>query len=278
MNTRRSFLKTGTAGALAKAGPRRRPIFDAHLHCPSADGQVWQWHRVTRDFDDFVVYLARTGVERGVINDVRSQDAKDAAGFIAGNREVARLAEKHKGRLQPACIVNPPYIDESLREMEECRKQLGMLWIAELCNYVTPYEYSIKQFALLVEQAIRLRMVLHLHTEGDEMHYIMKKFPAATGPVCAPRRRQGIRACLPAHRPGGSTSKLLSGYRHDRVGVLEYAVQQIGPDRILFGSDFSINDPGSVIARIDNALITPEQKKKILWRNLEALLAKVGAQ
>jgi predicted TIM-barrel fold metal-dependent hydrolase len=65
-----------------------------------------------------------------------------------------------------------------------------------------------------------------------------------------------------------------SGYGHDRVGVLEYAVEKIGPDRILFGSDFTINDPATVIARIDNAAITSEQREKILWRNLEALLAR----
>jgi predicted TIM-barrel fold metal-dependent hydrolase len=58
------------------------------------------------------------------------------------------------------------------------------------------------------------------------------------------------------------------------VGVLEYAVEKIGPDRILFGSDFTINDPGTVIARIRNAFITDEQKVKILSGNLVSLINK----
>jgi predicted TIM-barrel fold metal-dependent hydrolase len=270
---------SGAAGAVARAGPRRRPIFDAHLHCPSEDGEVWQWHRITRDFDDFAAYLARNGVERGVMNSVRSQTAKDAAGFVAGNREAARLAEQSKGRFRAACIVNPLFLDESLRELEECRKQLGMVWIGELCNYVVPYEYTIKQFGLLVEQAVRLRMVLHLHTEGDEMQYIAEQFPAATlvfAHFGDDKEYAHIfrRIDLVAAHPNCYLDT--SGYGHDRVGVLEYAVQKIGGDRILFGSDFTINDPGSVIARIDNARITEEQREKILWRNLEALLAKVG--
>jgi predicted TIM-barrel fold metal-dependent hydrolase len=66
-----------------------------------------------------------------------------------------------------------------------------------------------------------------------------------------------------------------SGYGHDRVGVLEYAVEKIGPDRILFGSDFSINDPSTVIARIKNSFLTYEQKQKIFSGNLERLLDKV---
>jgi len=57
--------------------------------------------------------------------------------------------------------------------------------------------------------------------------------------------------------------------------VLEYAVKSIGPDRVLFGSDFSINDPGTVMARIRNAFLTDEQKDKILSGNLRALLKKV---
>jgi predicted TIM-barrel fold metal-dependent hydrolase len=66
-----------------------------------------------------------------------------------------------------------------------------------------------------------------------------------------------------------------SGYGHDRVGVLEYAVNTIGPDRVLFGSDFSINDPSTVIARIKNSFLTTEQKQKIFSGNLQDLLKKV---
>jgi predicted TIM-barrel fold metal-dependent hydrolase len=68
-----------------------------------------------------------------------------------------------------------------------------------------------------------------------------------------------------------------SGYGHDRVGMLEYAVKTIGDDRVLFGSDFSINCPATVLARIEHALITEEQKRKILSENLQALLKRVQA-
>jgi predicted TIM-barrel fold metal-dependent hydrolase len=59
------------------------------------------------------------------------------------------------------------------------------------------------------------------------------------------------------------------------VGVLEYVVKTIGPDRVLFGSDFSINDPATVIARIKNAFLTEEHKQKIFSGNLQELLKKV---
>ena len=66
-------------------------VFDAHLHCPSdSTQQVWQWYTVTRTFDEFARYLERTGVQRGIINNVRCQLAKTPKDFVAGNREVAR--------------------------------------------------------------------------------------------------------------------------------------------------------------------------------------------
>jgi len=233
---------------------------------------------VTRTFEEFDAYLTRTGVQRGIINSVRSQLAKTAKDFIEGNREVARHAEKSKGRFLAACVVNPVLIDEALREMEECRK-LGMVWVGELCNYTVPYQYTIKEFEQLVDQAVKLQMVLDVHTDLDEMDYIINKFPQAT--IVFPHfgdshEYSDIFKRIDAVASHPNTYLDTSGYGHDRVGMLEYAVKTIGPDRVLFGSDFSINDPSTVIARIQNAFITDEQRGKILSGNLEALLRKTG--
>jgi predicted TIM-barrel fold metal-dependent hydrolase len=254
-------------------------IFDAHLHCPSDAGEVWQWHPVTRTFEQFVAYLDRTGVQRGIINSVRSQMAKDVAGFVEGNREVVRRVEQYKGRFLGACVVNPLFIDEALREMEDCRKKYGMVWVGELCNYTVPYQYTIKEFELLVEQAVKLDMVLDVHTNLREMEYIIEKFPQAT--IVFPHfggEQETIfrRIDLIAKHPNCYAD--IAGSGHERVGILEYAAQTIGVERVLFGSDFSINDPGEVIARVENSFLAPEQKKAVLSGNLENLLRRFSAR
>ena len=252
-------------------------VFDCHLHSPAEAGESWQWHKVTNNFEEFVSYLDRTGVQRGIINSQRSYAAKPEE-FLAGNREVARFVEKYKGRFMGACVVNPLYIEESLREIEYCRNQLGFTWVGELCNYMVPYSYSVKEFDMLVDQVVKLNMVLALHTEHGEMEYIAQKFPQATIAFAHfgdDHEYEDIfkRIDIVASNPNFYLDT--SGYGHDRVGVLEYAVQTIGPDRVLFGSDFSINDPGTVIARIKNAFLTAEQKQKIFSGNLQQLLKKV---
>lgn len=255
-------------------------VFDAHLHCPTEDGQIWQWHPVTKTFEEFAAYLEQTGVQKGIINSVRCQLAKTPKEFIEGNREVARYVEKYKGRFVGACVVNPLFIDEALREMEECRKQLGFAWVGELCNYTVPYEYGIKEFELLVEKAVELNMVLDVHTELEEMEFIIEKFPEAT--IVFPhfgddREYDHIWKRIEHVAKNDNCYLDTSGYGHDRVGMLEYAVKTIGPDRVLFGSDFSINCPATVIARVQNAFLSEEEKEKIFSGNLQRLLKKVEA-
>ncbi len=290
--SRRNFLYKGTAligGAVAASVPGYGPkdnrekktagyeIFDCHLHSPSEKGEEWQWHQVTRNFEEFVSYLNKTGVGRGIINTQSSYGAKPQE-FIAGNREAARFAEKSGGRFLPACIVNPRFIDEALKEIEDCHNQLGFVWVGELCNYMVPYSYNIPEFATLVKHISKLNMVLALHTEHGEMEYIAEHFPDATIAFAHfgdDHEFEDIfkRIDMVAANPNYYLDT--SGYGHDRVGVLEYAVKTIGPDRVLFGSDFSINDPGTVIARIRNSFLSEEQKQKIFSGNLQELLKKV---
>jgi len=295
-HTRRQFVRkvgagVGALGALKAVGAAASPppagapkpplrVFDAHLHCPAESGELWQWHTVTRNFDEFVAYLDKTGVQRGIINSQRSQEKGTPPEFVAGNREVARFVEKHKGRFVGACVVNPQYLDEALKEVEYCRRQLGFVWVGELCNYMAPYEYTIREFELLVKEVVRLGMVLDVHTEHEEIDYIVGKFPEAT--MVFPhfgdeKEYEHIfkRIDLVAKHPNCYMDT--SGYGHDRMGILEYAVKTIGPDRVLYGSDFSINDPSTVLARIHNSFLTEEQKAKVLAGNLEALLARFPA-
>ncbi len=258
--------------------PESFQIFDCHLHCPAESGEKWQWHKVTQNFEDFVSYLDKTGVHKGIINSQRSYGAKPEE-FIAGNREVARYVEKYKGRFLAACVVNPLYIEESLREIEYCHNELGFVWVGELCNYMVPYLYSIPEFEILVKHVSKLNMVLALHTEQGELEYVAQKFPDATIAFAHfgdDHEYDDIFKRIDTVAKNPNFYLDTSGYGHDRVGVLEYAVKTIGPDRILFGSDFSINDPGTVIPRIKNSFLTLEQKQKILSGNLIELLERKG--
>jgi len=55
-------------------------------------------------------------------------------------------------------------------------------------------------------------------------------------------------------------------------GMLEYAVQQVGPERILFGTDMPLLDPWVQRVKVAGAEISDEAKDLILGGNLQRLL------
>jgi predicted TIM-barrel fold metal-dependent hydrolase len=258
---------------------RRRghiPVFDAHLHIPSEKGMHWQVHPVTPTPSTFVAYLEYCGVGRGVINSVRSQVAESAAEMIAGNREVLRYRDQHPNMLVPACIVMPQFLDESLRELEDWRKKYGCVWIGELCNYVSGFSYETPAFTEIMKQVKNLGMVIQIHTTDEEMAYLVSHFPDTKMVFPHMGTNAHIQKRVELLAPHPNCYFEIAGSGHDYLGGIEYAVQTLGADRVLFGSDLSINDPSGVIAVLDDAHLSDSDKEKVFHRNVEKILTGAG--
>jgi predicted TIM-barrel fold metal-dependent hydrolase len=208
-----------------------------------------------------------------VISSARSNTAKTAEGFRAGNREVAKYVDRYRGRFRGSCVITTFEIEEALREIEDCRKQLGFVWLGEFCNYMTGYRYDTPEWARVMNLAAELNMVIQIHTNVAEMELLARNFPRNT--IVFPHlggNRNDIDARIAIVARHKNTLIDISGSGIERVGILEKAVQQIGADRILYGSDFTINEPTAVIGRVKQAFLTPAQREMILYRNLERLL------
>ena len=272
-------LANFVAGSLAPEAQAetRRGIFDAHLHIPSDNGENFQWHLITRNMPEFVAYLDRCGVRRGVISSSWSNKAQTPEDYRQGNREVAKYVDRYRGRFRGSCVITPFRVDEALREIEHCRTQHGFVWLGEFCNYMTGYKYDTPEWAEVMKLATRLNMVVRIHTNVTEMQYLAETFPDTT--IVFPHlggNRDDIftRISIVARHKNAHID--LSGSGIERVGILERAVKEIGADRVLYGSDFTINEPSAVIARVKNAFLTPQDREKILFRNVERLLSTAG--
>lgn len=257
----------------------RRGIFDAHLHIPSDNGENFQWNLVTRNMAEFVAYLDKCGVRRGVISSSWSNKAQSPDDYRNGNREVAKYVDRYKGRFRGSCVITPFRIDDALREVEECHRQFGFVWLGEFCNYMTGYKYETPEWTEVMKLAAKLNLIVQIHTNTREMRYLAENFPENT--IVFPHlgsAREDIFARIEVVAKHKNTCIELSGSGIERVGILERAVKEIGADRVLYGSDFTINEPSAVIARVRNAFLTPEDREKILFRNVERLLAKSVTQ
>jgi predicted TIM-barrel fold metal-dependent hydrolase len=254
-------------------------IFDCHVHLPSPGlGYTWEWEPFTLDVPSAINYLKKCGVDRVLANSVRGEIATSAAEMIAGNDEIAQIAQDYPDYVIPACLINTNYPAEALRELKRCRHELKIAWIGELCGYAGGYTYDTQAFSDAIRLATDLDMVVHIHNDDDgDMGRLCREFPAATFVLAhlgdepdEVRRRINLTVRYP------NLYLDICGNGFERMGVLEYAVKTAGPERVLFGSDFTINDPSGVIARVQNADFDEDTCRKILGGNLSRLLTERG--
>ena len=255
----------------------RRGIFDAHLHIPSDNGENFQWNLVTRNMQDFVAYLDKCGVRRGVISSSWGNKAQTPDDYRNGNREVAKYVDRYRGRFRGSCVITPFRVEEALREIEHCHAEYGFVWLGEFCNYMTGYKYDTPEWRQIMELATKLNLVVQIHTNTQEMRFLASAFPGTT--IVFPHlgaNRDDIFARIEIIAGHKNAHIDLSGSGIERVGILERAVKEIGADRVLYGSDFTINEPEAVIVRVKNAFLTSDERENILYRNVERLLAHAG--
>jgi predicted TIM-barrel fold metal-dependent hydrolase len=134
----------------------------------------------------------------------------------------------------------------------------------------------------LMEEARRLNLIVlqhawsmtkigerAFHTDPEDVATLARRFPDVriimahlTG--CGVRGVQAVKACpnVVVDTSGAAPE----------AGIVEYAVEQLGADRILYGSDAPIRDFGVAIARITGSRLDPATKQKILHDNAAALL------
>jgi predicted TIM-barrel fold metal-dependent hydrolase len=254
-------------------------IFDCHVHLPSPGlGRTWEWQPFTPDLSAAAAYLRRCGVDRAVASSMRGELATSPAEMVAGNDESAAAARDYPKALVPAVLVNTDFGEEAAAEVRRCRDTLGMVWIGELCGYAAGYTYDTDGFAKVMGLASDLDMVVQVHVdEAAEMGRICSEWPK-------------VAFVLP--HPGDSTAEVVercelaakhanlhldvSGHGVHRMGVLDLAVRCAGPERVLFGSDYTINDPAAVIATIQASHLPEEAKASILGGNTARLLAERG--
>lgn len=254
-------------------------IIDCHVHWPSPYLHfVEEWAPCTPDVPAAVAYLRRCGIDAVVASSARALEAQNATEVTAGNDEVAQAARDQRGFVIPACQVNTCFESHALAEIRRCHAELGMVWLGELCGYVGGFSYTEPIFAEALTLATDLGMIVQIHDDSaTDMARLCASFPATTFILAhlgdSPEEvteRIGLAGRFP------NLLLDICGHGYQRMGVLEMAVRVAGADRVLFGSDYTINDPAGVIARIQLADFDEATRQKILGGNVQRLLMEHG--
>ena len=243
------------------------PVIDFHCH-------VGSWGRFGMDDDigPFLRALDEAGIDRACINCIFQGEAR------RGNDLVADFVRRAPDRFIPVAFVTPWYPDEMVPELERCFDQLGCRYIKIYPHYVRvsqedPMYYPIFEFASDRNLTVMSHGWHYFDPEDVSIRKryetLLKRFPKVTWVI--------------AHGGSGSRRSIVEAARElppiyletcggARPGAFDYVVESVGADRVLFGSDMPLLDGTQQIAKIVQAGISAEDKRKILGLNAKRLL------
>lgn len=226
---------------------------------------------------------ARANTALTIVSPLLGLMPRGAADAAAGNDEALRVVADTPGLLQWVIVdpLQPATYDQARRMLREpgC---VGIKIHPE--EHVYPIrEHGQDLFAFAAEQH-----ALVLAHSGDEHSVPLDFVPFAdafpevslilahlgNGGAAAGDPTLQVRAIQAARR--GNVYTDTSSARSVTPGLIEWAVGEIGADPILYGTDSPCYFPGCQRARIDQAEVDDDVKRKILRKNAEALLARHG--
>lgn len=194
------------------------------------------------------------------------------------NDETFWLMRRHPGYVTGFCYVNPRLGARAVtREVERCAAR-GFRGIKlEIANNardacMRPVMVAAEKHGLVVLQhawsmtKIKQRS---FHTDPEDVATLARRFPNVRI-IMAHLTGCGVRGVL-AVKDCPNVVVDTSGAAPE-AGLVEYAVAQLGAERVLYGSDVPIRDFAVALARITGTQLDARAKRRILHDNARKLL------
>lgn len=255
------------------------PAVDVHGHYGRSTDQVCAiTNRMMTADPAEVVRRARVGnIRCTCVSPLAGIITHNPADTVRANRDACRRVAKQPGLMQWV-VVHP----RSQETFTQAAQMLRNPWCVGIKIHPEQHAYPIRRYGRkLFEFAEKHGAVLQSHS-GQERSMpedflaLANDFPSVTmlishmGFAYDNRIWHQVRAVQKSRH--GNLITDTSTMRTIFPRLIEWAVGEIGADRILFGTDNCLYDPAMYRARIDYADITPAAKRKILRDNALRLL------
>lgn len=195
---------------------------------------------------------------------------------VERNNETAlKLKELYGDFYVPGFHIHPDYPEESIAEMEKMHT-LGVNLIGELVPYLDGWscKYDSPVLSDLLDHAGRLGMIVSFHSmDEDAMDVMVASHPDVVFVAAHPGERAALLRHIDRAKKHENYYLDLSGTGIFRYGMLRRAIDEMGVDRILFGTDFPTCAPGVYLGGVlYDRHITDTEREKILSLNAKRLL------
>ena len=251
-------------------------IWDVHTHLNGVDGRT-PGERMAA----LVRFMDRMGVDRvclmmgyPFLTDPTAEQLRQQ------NDQVLQALAHYHDRAFGFVYTSGQHPEASVREIDRCVKNGPMvgvkLWVARRCSAaeLDPIVARATELKAPILQHTWLKATANLPGEStpQDLVELVKRHPKASL-ICGHTGGDwelGLRAVR-------SSQSLVveTGGSDPTAGFVEMAVRELGPDRVLYGSDAGGRSFASQLAKVQAADIPDEAKAKVLGENLKRLLTPI---
>jgi uncharacterized protein len=272
-------LAAGKSWAADAEPPAKRfRVWDQHTHLGSVPGSTPE-----QRLGYLVRHMDRVGVERIIISQGYSEDKNPnpPEQFRLENDRVMQAVKAFPDRAYGSVYITPALLEFSMQELNRCLRDGPMVMIGEIeaevrCN--VPDMDPIAEWAVANEVPILQHEWLKAGGNGPGESY--------TYDVVELAKRHPKLQIVAAHLGGNwelgirymrDTKNVYAGLAgfDPGAGAVEMAVRELGPERVIFGSDVGGRSFSSQLAKVTSANIPDSAKELILGGNLRRLLTPV---
>jgi predicted TIM-barrel fold metal-dependent hydrolase len=254
-------------------------IIDGHAHVlDKGEGGAKETPMLLSDIDSMITQYDRLGIDKVCISGawlgVLGGDSEQ------GNKIVKNCIAKYPDRVIGSVTLDPNYV-EKIEDYVKYWHGQDKFWGLKpyyTCNRI-PYIHSV--YTAWFQYANKHRLFILCH-EGEpnfdnnilslsEKYSEVSFLLAHTGERFSLARR---RIALVRKRPN---IYLEITYTNITQGIIEFMVDEVGSQKIIFGTDTPMRSPIPQLAWVAYADITEEDKKNILGRNMQKIIERVGS-
>lgn len=247
-------------------------FFDFHIHpYIGLENSIKRYKFGTGDdFSAQKEALRRLGITK-VAGSVILPAETESERMAMENRDMYALYKAHPDFYVPGLRVNPLCPQESLAAIEEAEKN-GIRLVGELTPYMTGH-WTYCDCAEIFELCQEKGMIISCHPTTDEdMTKVCRMFPRLTFVFAHPGEQAAVEAHIERMKACKNAYLDLSGTGLFRLGVLRHLIDAVGKERILFGTDFPICNPGVYTGGMGFETLTDSEFEAVAHENAERLL------
>lgn len=189
------------------------------------------------------------------------------------NLEALKMREYYGDFYIPGMHIHPDYVEASCREIERMRC-LGVKLIGELVPRRFGYDYGHRGLDKIFDCAAAHGMVVSFHSQDDDlMDEMVSRHKDVKFVAAHPLEKPTLLRHIQRLQRNENCYLDLSGTGMFRYGMLRRLIDDVGTDRILYGSDYPICSPAMYVGAIVlDETLSETEKHLILSGNAKHLL------